>query len=138
TNAPYPAVTIASDTEITVERLPAGDARTITMEWIGNTPEDIVVALRARLRDGGCAAVICNRVARAQELYTALRAAGSVPDDQLLLLHARTPAVWRSQTEEAVLHRFGKEGSQRAAKSIVVATQVIEQSLDLDFDLLIT
>ena len=41
------------------------------------------------------------------------------------------------ETENRVLNHFGKE-SQRPRKAIVVATQVIEQSLDLDFDLMIT
>jgi len=91
------------------------------------------------LQAGGCAAVICNTVARTQEVYKALVAAnldGLQPED-LILFHARSPFGWRDETEKAVLARFGKTG-KRPQKAVVVATQVIEQSLDLDFDLMIS
>jgi CRISPR-associated endonuclease/helicase Cas3 len=45
--------------------------------------------------------------------------------------------AWRQEIEADVLARFGKEG-ERPERAIVVATQVIEQSLDLDFDVLIS
>jgi CRISPR-associated endonuclease/helicase Cas3 len=44
--------------------------------------------------------------------------------------------VDRLRIERDVLARFGKESTARAG--VVVATQVIEQSLDLDFDLIVT
>jgi CRISPR-associated endonuclease/helicase Cas3 len=59
-----------------------------------------------------------------------------LPDGTLvLLLHARFPAEERALREEVVLSLFGKHGP-RPEKAILVATQVVEQSLDLDFDLL--
>ena len=54
-----------------------------------------------------------------------------------MLFHARFPYAWRMETERRVLERFGK-GGKRQGQAIVVATQVIEQSLDLDFDLMVT
>ena len=38
---------------------------------------------------------------------------------------------WRGEIEEDVLRSFGKDGA-RPARAILVATQIIEQSLDLD------
>jgi CRISPR-associated endonuclease/helicase Cas3 len=97
----------------------------------------MVEQLSEALRAGGCAAVICNTVKRAQEVYAALREAGIVPEQDLILFHARFPFAWREAIEQEVLARFGKQGD-RSRKSVVVATHVIEQSLDLDFDLMIT
>ncbi|KGQ22203.1 CRISPR-associated endonuclease Cas3'' [Thermus filiformis] len=59
-----------------------------------------------------------------------------LPDGTLVfLLHARFPAEERALREGVILSLFGKHGP-RPEKAILVATQVVEQSLDLDFDLL--
>lgn len=61
-----------------------------------------------------------------------------LPDGTLVfLLHARFPAEERALRESVVLALFGKEGP-RPPRAILVATQVAEQSLDLDVDLLYT
>jgi len=55
----------------------------------------------------------------------------------VFLLHARFPAEERALREGVIVALFGKEGP-RPERAILVATQVAEQSLDLDFDLLYT
>jgi CRISPR-associated endonuclease/helicase Cas3 len=137
-DAKYPSVTVASPNDLYIKSLPGDDERCIAVAWIEPTIKSLLEELRDRLQNGGCVAVICNRVQRAQEVYCALREADLVADEDLLLFHARTPGVWRDGIEKAVISRFGKETGQRPHKSIVVATQVIEQSLDLDFDLMIS
>lgn len=137
-DARYPVVTVATQDSLSIESLPGNEERHITVEWIEPDKEALIKELRSRLQNGGCVAVICNHVARAQEIYGALRDAKLVAEEDLLLFHARTPGVWRDGVEEAVLSRFGKEPSQRPHKSILVATQVVEQSLDLDFDLIVS
>ncbi|MGC8877003.1 CRISPR-associated helicase Cas3' [Thermus sp.] len=64
---------------------------------------------------------------------------GKVLSDGTLvfLLHARFPAEERALRESVALALFGK-GGPRPERAILVATQVAEQSLDLDFDLLYT
>ncbi len=136
-DAPYPAITWASGDETGVLPVMAPDVRTIALRWISRDPQTIVAQLRTELCEGGCAAVICNTVGRAQEVYRALREVDLVPDDDLILFHARFPMAWRQEIEADVLDRFGKDG-ERPEKAIVVATQVIEQSLDLDFDVMIS
>ncbi|MEO4045671.1 CRISPR-associated helicase Cas3' [Pseudomonas sp. CAU 1711] len=88
------------------------------------------------LAGGGCGALIVNTVDRAQQLYTALRQ--RLGDEaQLLLFHARFPADQRAECERQVLVAFGAEGS-RPARALLIATQVAEQSLDIDFDFMLS
>ncbi len=102
-------------------------------EW-HQAPRDL---LAAKLAGGGCAAWLCNTVDRAQAAYLSLRADGRFDDAEVTLFHARFPICRRAEIEGQVVERFGKAGC-RPTKAVVVATQVIEQSLDLDFDLMVT
>jgi len=136
----YPAITWIQGNTVQVIPFDA-EPRTVNIELVEREPVEIVRRLRDELGDGGCAAVICNTVRRAQEIYLAINATGIVPEDDLLLFHARFPWERREEIENDVLARFGKpdDGKFHARKkTIVVATQVIEQSLDLDFDLMVS
>jgi CRISPR-associated endonuclease/helicase Cas3 len=70
-----------------------------------------------------------------------------LPDDtEIYLFHARFPADQRQRREDAVLKVFGPpdqtepggETGARSGRKLLIATQVAEQSLDLDFDLIAT
>jgi CRISPR-associated endonuclease/helicase Cas3 len=141
--AEYPRLTIASDSGVQSIPLETPSSRTIELNPCDTQPQTIIEHLREALQNGGCAAVICNRVARAQELYREIKTAGLVPEEDLILFHARFPFAWREEIETKVLDKFGKDKNggknpNRPQKSIVVATQVIEQSLDLDFDFMVS
>ncbi len=83
---------------------------------------------------GAQVAIVCNLVDDAQQLAKRLREKTNLPVD---LFHARFCYKHRQEKELAAIARFGPYGS-RSEGRIVVATQVIEQSLDLDFDWLIS
>jgi len=140
----YPAITWASGNRCEVVPLSAAEGRTLALRWIDRSVDGIVATVTAIIHEGGCIAIICNTIARAQEIYKRLTLIENIvpdPVQNLILFHARTPFSWRDDTEKKVLRRFGKqegEIDERPCKAIVVATQVIEQSLDLDFDLLIS
>jgi len=140
--ASYPCLSWVSGGQTRCETgcvtLPAPDDHTLALDWLRREPEAIADALAGALTQGGCAAVICNTVRRAQEVYHAIKARGLVDDTDLILFHARFPVWRRQEIEQDVLARFGKQGGHRPQRAIVVATQVIEQSLDLDFDLMIS
>ncbi|MFE3455549.1 CRISPR-associated helicase Cas3' [Nonomuraea sp. NPDC059194] len=110
----------------------------------GRRPErgDVLREILSPLFQGeGCAAVICNTVAEAQLTYLQLhRWAGEAGENApvVSLLHSRFPLHARERITREAIARFGKaaRGGRRAA--ILVATQVIEQSLDLDFDIVIS
>lgn len=53
------------------------------------------------------------------------------------LLHARFAVGDRLKIEEDLINRYGREGKNRS-KGLVIATQVIEASLDIDFDLMVS
>ena len=101
--------------------------------------ERIAAQARELASAGGCICVLLNTVADAQGVYQALSA---YPYKKLF--HARFPAERRSKIEEDVLKWFGKglddnpENPARPPEFILVCTQVVEQSLDVDFDAMIT
>lgn len=135
--ASLPRLTVVNGQGTQSISLPATEDRNISLEWLGLDAKDIAAFLKSELHGGGCAAVICNRVAHAQEVYQAIREAKVTDTENLILFHARFPVVWRNEIEKKVLDRFGKD-SERPHKAIIVGTQVIEQSLDLDFDLMVS
>jgi CRISPR-associated endonuclease/helicase Cas3 len=110
------------------------------LKQIAYQPDAWIEPLRSVLRDGGSVAIICNTVDRAQAVYCAVQAAGLVEPEHLHLLHARMPFCWRNHKEKTVLSQFGKldRPAEAPRRGIVVATQIIEQSLDLDFDLILS
>jgi len=112
-------------------------AKTVGLGWVdeGRLPE----LLRESLANGGCAAVIRNTVKLAQATYVQLRNSLNADGIVVELFHARFPFGRRMEIENAVLQRFGKEGGRAERhKRVLVATQVVEQSLDLDFDEMIS
>ena len=88
-----------------------------------------------QIAEGGCACWITNLVKNAQELYQAVRALDETV--ACTLLHARFPLEDRQKLEQKINTDFGKEG-KRPHRAIVIGTQVLEQSLDLDFDLMVS
>ncbi|MFN4294835.1 MAG: CRISPR-associated helicase Cas3' [Thermoflexales bacterium] len=80
----------------------------------------------------GAAVLVCvNTVARAQEAYRRLR--GDLPNAECILLHGRFNVLDRSQRERRIREAVGALGAQRRPV-VLVATQVVEVSLDIDLD----
>jgi CRISPR-associated endonuclease/helicase Cas3 len=101
-------------------------------------PRDAMAALLAAAAQGGCGVYIRNTVKDALEAVDFLRAHAPVGVD-VDLFHARFALGDRLARENAVLARFGKDSTKAARQGqILVATQVVEQSLDLDFDFMVS
>lgn len=96
----------------------------------------LVAQLNDLLSDGGCACVLRDTVSRAQSAYQKLRKAFGV--SCVKLVHSRFIAVDRMRNDAELLCLLGPDSDSRPDKLIVVGTQVIEQSLDIDFDVMIT
>lgn len=87
---------------------------------------------------GACVAIICNAVDSAIDIHASLLEAGH-PAERLTLFHARFATGDRMNIEDKVLRMFGIASQpETRAGQILVATQVVEQSLDLDFDAMIS
>ena len=117
----------------------------IELKLIDDSPESVLNVLEPLANDHGCAAVICNTVGRAQEMHAFL--SEQFGEEHVVLTHSRFTATHRAEQEELLVSKLGKkahyseadgEDSSRPHRLIVVGTQVIEQSLDLDFDVMIT
>jgi len=156
----YPRVTWVNASSWSEEHIEVSQSKTVAVEWVnGQLPDgggkfELGERLRAALANGGCAAVICNTIGRAQQVYGALKHYFiELADDgqqELDLFHARYLFKDRDLREKRALLRFGKPDSgvdlggdevrvvKRPIRAVLVATQVIEQSLDLDFDLMVT
>lgn len=122
--------------EVRVETL-ATLSRRVGIARLDHRAASVALALDAAAR-GASVAIVCNAVDSAIAVHGALAMAGH-PAERLTLFHARFTVGDRMAIEERVLRLFGPGGeTQSRAGQILVATQVVEQSLDLDFDVMIS
>lgn len=104
----------------------------LRVERLNLDDQALVLHILNKISSGGVAGVIVNTVKRAQQL------AKLVPKDtEMMLIHSAFLSPEREKQEEVLQSLIGKHG-QRPSKMIVVGTQVLEQSLDIDFDILYT
>lgn len=91
-------------------------------------------------RNGGCACWITNTVKRSQNIYEAVDKLKKemVLDIELDLIHSQFPLSNRQDKEIQLKDKYGRKGDKRPKRGIVIGTQVLEQSLDLDFDVMVS
>lgn len=91
----------------------------------------------AALQQGQCVGWIRNTVADAMDAYE--RLSKTISSENITLFHARFALRDRLEKETQVLDLFGENSKQHDRQGrVMIATQVAEQSLDVDFDVLIT
>jgi len=110
--------------------------RTLAVRYVCDETQ-VVAAIDSALASGKCVCWMRNTVSDALAAYAKFE--GRLPADRLTLFHARFALRDRLDTEDMVLACFGKESTpeQRAGR-LVIATQVAEQSLDADWDFVIS
>lgn len=87
---------------------------------------------------GQCVCWIRNTVKEARRSYQDLLDQ-ELRSTQLSLFHSRFAMCDRQRIEDQTLNWFGKDSTAADRKGrVLIATQVVEQSLDLDFDVLIS
>ncbi|WP_294259688.1 CRISPR-associated helicase Cas3' [Propionivibrio sp.] len=147
----YPRLSVICSGAVKQTHFEADPARRLTLQLQGIHPDLPCMrsALEMHLASGGMGLALLNTVQRAQDLYRlfpegeslerdGLRVGKRLPDGtEIFLFHARFPAEQRQVREDHVLETFGEHGNRDGTK-LLIATQVAEQSLDLDFDLIAT
>ncbi|MHB8820562.1 MAG: CRISPR-associated helicase Cas3' [Pseudomonadaceae bacterium] len=132
----YPRLLLADERGVRGEQFGARPLAPIRLAGLDESLDTLAEQAIDLLEHGGCGALIVNTVDRAQKLYAVLhqRLGEQVP---LLLFHARFPADQRAERERQVLAAFGEQG-ERPPRALMIATQVAEQSLDIDFDFMLS
>ncbi|MFD8799941.1 CRISPR-associated helicase Cas3' [Streptomyces atroolivaceus] len=136
----YPLLTAVAPGGAPVLRRPSASGRGVDVE-LEHVDDDMVLLadrLESALEGGGCVLVVRNTVRRVLEAAAALRE--RFGDANVTVAHSCFIDVDRAAKDASLLRRFGppSKAEGRPAMHIVVASQVAEQSLDVDFDLLVT
>lgn len=136
-DALYPALWHATQGAATCTTVPDDQRparREVSTECLklpGAFPDDAVIGrIIAAAESGARVAVVMNLVDDAQRLARLLRGKTTIVVD---VFHARYRFMDRQKKEETTLANYGREAERNKGR-ILVATQVVEQSLDLDFD----
>ncbi|MFW9989856.1 MAG: CRISPR-associated helicase Cas3' [Candidatus Odinarchaeota archaeon] len=137
---PYPRITFCSPAKIITEtfdvQIKKQKENSVLIDWVEKSA--LADTIKDILTEGGRLAIICNTIKNAQDLYEDLEIFKE-NKIEIILLHSRFPYHRRQEIENDVLKKFGREyGDHTQQTRILISTQIIEQSLDLDFDLMIS
>jgi len=112
--------------------------RTVVIEHL-KTEEEMIEQIKEAVSKGQCVCWIRNTVKAARATYRTLANCDWLQKDHLHLFHSRFAMIDRQRIESDTVDRFGEKSNHEDRKGqVLIATQVVEQSLDLDFDVLIT
>ena len=130
----FPLLTRVGDEGVVELPTEPGEPRSVRVEECRDSGS-IQEWIRSAVREGRCVCWIRNTVDDAIAASEELLNAGLDVD----LFHARFTAAHRAKIEKRIVSRFGKfsQPGDRHGQ-VLVATQVVEQSLDLDFDLMVS
>lgn len=138
----YPVITWTDGPDVASRAVAAsGRSTQVSVEALAGGVDDdlgpLIDLLTERLSEGGCVVVLRNTVRRVLRTAQGLR---EVFGDDVSVAHSRFIVADRLRLDGRLLDWFGPAGrsTRRPHRHIVVASQVVEQSLDVDFDLLVT
>ncbi|ABA88209.1 CRISPR-associated helicase Cas3 [Syntrophotalea carbinolica DSM 2380] len=138
--AEYPLVTHVASHVFSEEKIATRQdvARSTAIDWLHNEGE-VLDLIRKQVEQGHCVCWIRNTVGDARKAYDALVGCGWIKTGRLSLFHSRFAMIDRQRIEIQTLEFFGDNSDAEIRRGrVLVATQVVEQSLDLDFDVLIS
>ncbi|MBT2544986.1 type I-E CRISPR-associated protein Cse1/CasA [Streptomyces sp. ISL-44] len=135
----YPLISVVAPGQDAVVGRPeaTADRRTeVVVEQLSDDLGALADRLERELAEGGCALVVRNTVDRVLRAAEVLRE--RFGPEAVTVAHSRFLDLDRARKDDDLVARFGPSGPRPAGPHIVVASQVAEQSLDIDFDLLVT
>jgi len=126
----------------------------VNLRWAPHDPIEIAAMVR-RLAEttGGCISIMLNTVRRVQEVAEAFRNDPFWQTDfvndpnsilipgSIIVLHSRFTQRTRASREQVITRSMGKAAVERRERPylvVVISSQIAEQSLDIDFDFMIT
>lgn len=133
----YPLITVVPTTDGPIQARVVPDraqARRVAWDYVPTDQDSLIKTVAEDIAAGGCALVVRNTVGDAQGTAQGLADLG-LP---VMLNHSGYLAVDRAANDQALFEQFGPGSGERPRQAVVVATQVVEQSLDVDFDVLYT
>ncbi len=136
----YPLITACPvEADVREVPVPAGPSRQVNLQLQGDEKLALEQAL-LRAEQGQQVLWIENTVLEAQQRYLELAARASELGVACGLLHSRFTPDDRQAIEDKWVNLFGKSGwPQRGEQGrILIGTQVLEQSLDIDADFMVT
>ena len=136
TSCGYPLLTWTDGAQVQQKTIPL-DTAARNVQTVRLTTEELPDFLSQKMQAGGCAGVIVNTVRKAQEVAQRLRQV--LPEKEVQVFHAQFLMPDRAAREQELMRRIGKRSTAAERDGlIVVGTQVLEQSLDVDFDVMVT
>ncbi len=128
----------AGTEERIVRSLEPPPSRSVRLRWIDASAMSPLEEAVAKARTGCNVLCIANTVATAQEWFRSLKATMAENEFPVGLLHSKFTGTDRERIEKDWMSKLGKPpktGSDpRPCGSILVATQIVEQSVDIDAD----
>ena len=136
----FPLVTSwhEGQTNAVLEPIVAREAvcRDVAIRYVADEHE-VLCAIRQALAQGKCVCWMRNTVSDVLAAHTHFE--NELDADHLIVFHARFALQDRLATEERILTHFGKSSTPALrAGRLVIASQVAEQSLDADWDMVIS
>lgn len=137
--ASYPLITVGTADASARHYSPEWtQSRQVTLRAEAVPEAETVEALVARADAGQHVLWIRNTVIEAQEAFRAVRSTLREGDLPSGLLHSRFPFARRKELEDNWLERLGRQRPEGGSGSILIATQVVEQSVDIDLDFIVS
>jgi CRISPR-associated endonuclease/helicase Cas3 len=143
-SSPYPLVTAQprepNETEQAGREIAIGKMDDVLVALAHRTEAEAIEEVLRRAEEGQQVLWIENTVNDAQDLYRKLAARAGGIGVECGLLHSRYTRADRAANEDTWVTYFGKAGTDMRSRQgrVLVGTQVLEQSLDIDADFLVT
>ena len=111
--------------------------RSVKVGWL-HSEQACIERIENAVRQGRCIAWIRNSVDDAIRVYRQLLSRAVVSPVNLTLFHSRFAFYDRQRIETQTLNLLGKKSAIQRAGNVIISTQVIESSVDIDVDEMIS